>query len=70
MGNCETCEGLDRKSDMNIMLINDPLNQDNNSHQEELPADCPPLVREIYNRLGAHRFNESYPYEWRDPVVL
>lgn len=72
MGNCETCDNVDRRGNLNVLLLPDKENPNNQGPltPEELPQLCNEAVREAYAKLGPYEFRQALPYEWRDPVEL
>lgn len=55
MGNCETCDNVDRKSSAQVVLLKDPLVPESESTAPsvyDLPESCPEIVKDIYRKLG------------------
>lgn len=53
MGNCETCENVDKRGNVNVMLVSEK----NTSHPftvapDDLPAYCNEAVKDAYTKLG------------------
>lgn len=64
MGNCETCDHVDRKDSTNLVLIDPQLSA---AAPEDLqsPEITNEVVKEALKKLGPFTYETSYPYEWK-----
>ena len=69
MGNCQTCDKLDRKGDVLLEAVTE-ADRPTETEFEELAKVCPEVVRELYLKLGEFPYSESYPYEWKPPTEM
>lgn len=70
MGNCETCDNVDRKHSTNLVLIDPQLAAAAAPSDFPVPGFGNEIVREAAKKLGPFNYETTLPYEWKPAVEL